>query len=99
MQEHRVTIQSRTYTLDEPFYVFATQNPIELEGTYPLPEAQLRSPPSGSRGFVLRERFEHELADPLLRGRVHDRTEQGERSPLAVHGILPRGKRDVASRP
>src|SRR5262249_62207289 len=41
LQEHRVTIQGRTYKLDEPFYVFATQNPIELEGTYPLPEAQL----------------------------------------------------------
>jgi MoxR-like ATPase len=41
MQEHRVTIQGRTYDLEEPFYVFATQNPIELEGTYPLPEAQL----------------------------------------------------------
>jgi MoxR-like ATPase len=41
MQEHRVTIQGRTYQLDEPFFVFATQNPIELEGTYPLPEAQL----------------------------------------------------------
>ena len=41
MQEHRVTVQGRTYELDEPFYVFATQNPIELEGTYPLPEAQL----------------------------------------------------------
>jgi MoxR-like ATPase len=41
MQEHRVTIQGRTYDLHEPFYVFATQNPIELEGTYPLPEAQL----------------------------------------------------------
>ncbi|MCC7417966.1 MAG: AAA family ATPase [Acidobacteria bacterium] len=41
MQEHRVTIQGRTYDLAEPFYVFATQNPIELEGTYPLPEAQL----------------------------------------------------------
>jgi len=41
MQEHRVTIQGRTYELEEPFYVFATQNPIELEGTYPLPEAQL----------------------------------------------------------
>jgi MoxR-like ATPase len=41
MQEHRVTIQGRTYTLNEPFFVFATQNPIELEGTYPLPEAQL----------------------------------------------------------
>jgi len=41
MQEHRVTIQGRTYILEEPFFVFATQNPIELEGTYPLPEAQL----------------------------------------------------------
>src|SRR5688500_773997 len=41
MQEHRVTIQGRTYDLEEPFFVFATQNPIELEGTYPLPEAQL----------------------------------------------------------
>ena len=41
MQEHRVTVQGRTYDLEEPFFVFATQNPIELEGTYPLPEAQL----------------------------------------------------------
>lgn len=41
MQEHRVTVQGRTYDLNEPFFVFATQNPIELEGTYPLPEAQL----------------------------------------------------------
>ena len=41
MQEHSVTVQGRTYKLDEPFFVFATQNPIELEGTYPLPEAQL----------------------------------------------------------
>ncbi len=41
MQEHKVTVQGRTYPLEEPFFVFATQNPIELEGTYPLPEAQL----------------------------------------------------------
>jgi MoxR-like ATPase len=41
MQEHRVTAQGKTYKLEEPFHVFATQNPIELEGTYPLPEAQL----------------------------------------------------------
>ena len=41
MQEHRVTVQGTTYDLPEPFFVFATQNPIELEGTYPLPEAQL----------------------------------------------------------
>ena len=40
MQEHEVTIGGRTYTLAEPFVVLATQNPIEQEGTYPLPEAQ-----------------------------------------------------------
>ncbi|GFZ34541.1 ATPase AAA [Clostridium zeae] len=41
MQEHTVTVGSSTYTLSEPFMVLATQNPIENEGTYPLPEAQL----------------------------------------------------------
>jgi MoxR-like ATPase len=41
MQEHRITTGGQTYQLDEPFFVLATQNPIELEGTYPLPEAQL----------------------------------------------------------
>ncbi len=41
MQEHRVTVAGRTYTLEPPFFVLATQNPIEQEGTYPLPEAQL----------------------------------------------------------
>ncbi|MBT6856422.1 MAG: MoxR family ATPase, partial [Nitrospina sp.] len=41
MQEKKVTVGGNTYTLDQPFLVFATQNPIEHEGTYPLPEAQL----------------------------------------------------------
>ncbi len=41
MQERSVTVEGQTYKLDQPFYVLATQNPIELEGTYPLPEAQL----------------------------------------------------------
>jgi MoxR-like ATPase len=41
MQEHRVTAANMTYALEEPFFVLATQNPIEQEGTYPLPEAQL----------------------------------------------------------
>jgi hypothetical protein len=41
MQEYHVTAAGRTYPLDRPFFVLATQNPIELEGTYPLPEAQL----------------------------------------------------------
>ncbi|MDD4889403.1 MAG: MoxR family ATPase [Phycisphaerae bacterium] len=41
MQEHNVTVGEKTYSLQEPFFVLATQNPIEQEGTYPLPEAQL----------------------------------------------------------
>ncbi len=41
MQEHQVTVGGKKYVLDEPFFVMATQNPIEQEGTYPLPEAQL----------------------------------------------------------
>jgi len=41
MQEHKVTAAGTTHTLEEPFFVLATQNPIEQEGTYPLPEAQL----------------------------------------------------------
>ena len=41
MQENMVTVLGKTYTLDKPFFVLATQNPVEQEGTYPLPEAQL----------------------------------------------------------
>ncbi|MFA4935392.1 MAG: MoxR family ATPase [Candidatus Methanoperedens sp.] len=41
MQEKQVTIGNKTYPLDKPFFILATQNPIEMEGTYPLPEAQL----------------------------------------------------------
>ncbi len=59
MQEHRVTVQGRTYELDEPFHVFATQNPIELEGTYPLPEAQLDR-------FMFHIRIDHPPEDEEL---------------------------------
>ena len=41
MQEHKVTVAGNTYTLEEPFFVLATENPIEQDGTYPLPEAQM----------------------------------------------------------
>src|SRR5690606_7219859 len=41
MQEHRVTVGTKTYEIGEPYFVLATQNPLEMEGTYPLPEAQL----------------------------------------------------------
>ena len=41
MQEHKVTVDNATYKIDEPFFVLATENPIEQDGTYPLPEAQM----------------------------------------------------------
>jgi MoxR-like ATPase len=41
MEEHQVTVSGTTFRLEEPFFVIATQNPIEMEGTFPLPEAQL----------------------------------------------------------
>ncbi len=41
MQEHKITVAKKTYELDEPFFVLATENPIEQDGTYPLPEAQM----------------------------------------------------------
>lgn len=41
MQEHKVTVAKQTYAMEEPFFVLATQNPIEQDGTYPLPEAQM----------------------------------------------------------
>ena len=41
MQEHKVTVSGKTYALQEPFFVLATENPIEQDGTYPLPEAQM----------------------------------------------------------
>lgn len=41
MQEHKVTVANKTYKIDEPFFVLATENPIEQDGTYPLPEAQM----------------------------------------------------------
>ena len=41
MQEHKITVGDNTYKLDEPFFVMATQNPVEQDGTYPLPEAQM----------------------------------------------------------
>jgi MoxR-like ATPase len=60
MQEHRVTAAGHTYTLAEPFFVLATQNPIEQEGTYPLPEAQLDR-------FMFNLWLDYPLADEELR--------------------------------
>jgi len=59
MQEHSVTVAGETHILEEPFFVLATQNPIEMEGTYPLPEAQLDR-------FILKIHVEPEGVDQLL---------------------------------
>ena len=56
MQEHQITASGVRHPLEEPFFVLATQNPIEMEGTYPLPEAQL-------------DRFMFNVCDRLLTGR------------------------------
>ncbi len=71
MQEHQVTVDVETHTLPRPFLVLATQNPIELEGTFPLPEAQIDrfllrialGYPSAAEENALVLRFEHD--DPL----------------------------------
>lgn len=72
MEEHQVTVDGKTLKLPEPFFVMATQNPIELEGTFPLPEAQLDrfllkiklGYPSPDEEIDLMERFQEN--DPLL---------------------------------
>lgn len=73
MAEHQVTVDGATYQLPEPFLVIATQNPIEMDGTYPLPEAQRdRFMARISMGYPdaaaeLRMLREHSAADPLER--------------------------------
>ncbi len=71
MEERQVTVDGTTYPLPDPFFVMATQNPIELEGTFPLPEAQLDrfllrvslGYPEGSEEINILERFQQD--DPL----------------------------------
>jgi MoxR-like ATPase len=78
MQERQVTIEGRTYPLDRPFIVLATQNPIEYEGTYPLPEAQLDR-------FLLRISFgypSHEDEWQMLEARAERRTDEVEIEPV-----------------
>jgi len=65
MQEKQVTVGNKTYLLDKPFFILATQNPIEMEGTFPLPEAQLdrfllkifMEYPSGAEEMEILERY------------------------------------------
>jgi len=74
MQERQVTVEGETFQLDAPFHVLATANPVEYEGTYPLPEAQLDR-------FLLRISFGYPTADEefeVLRRRMDRRREEHE---------------------
>ena len=78
MQEKQVSVEGVTYRLDPPFHVLATANPIEYEGTYPLPEAQLDR-------FLLRVSFGYPTADEewdVLRRRMSRRREEAHLAPV-----------------
>ena len=78
MQERQVTIEGHTYTLERPFIVLATQNPIEYEGTYPLPEAQLDR-------FLMRISFGYPSSDDewaMLAARAERRSDDVEIEPV-----------------
>ena len=89
MQERRVTVFGTTHRIDEPFSVFATQNPIEMEGTYPLPEAQLDR-------FFFKIRIQvpdvDDLAEIMMRttGEDHARvsTQFGADTVLSLFGLI-----------
>ena len=99
MQEHRVTVGGEDYALPEPFFVLATQNPIEQEGTYPLPEAQLDRflfnivvgyPSKEEEGAVIRRVTTSEPAElsPVLSGEQVMRVQELiRRIPVADHVI------------
>ncbi|MET7468605.1 MoxR family ATPase [Micromonospora sp. NPDC005686] len=84
MQEKQVSVEGVTYKLDEPFHVLATANPIEYEGTYPLPEAQLDR-------FLLRVSFgypSHDEEWDVLRRRIARRREEAEIKPVVDAATL-----------
>ncbi|MEO0322381.1 MAG: MoxR family ATPase [Myxococcota bacterium] len=93
MQEHSVTVSNRTHVLEEPYFVLATQNPLEMEGTYPLPEAQLdRFLFKLEVGFPTRDEL-HEILDRTTGSKTPEVTPVLDRE-----GILRMRKvvRDVA---
>ncbi|MEV4618866.1 MoxR family ATPase [Asanoa sp. NPDC049573] len=84
MQEKQVSVEGVTYRLDPPFHVLATANPIEYEGTYPLPEAQLDR-------FLLRVSFGYPNRDEewiVLQRRMSRRREEAELEPVVDAGTL-----------
>lgn len=87
MQERQVTVEGKTYPLPEPFFVLATQNPVELEGTFPLPEAQLDR-------FLLRirigyptEQEEERILDPGRRGPAAANNDPDPEASLDLDGL------------
>jgi len=89
MEEHQVSVARRTYDLPEPFFVLATQNPLEMEGTYPLPEAQLDR-------FLLKVHLGSPALQDLLR--IVDRTtgESTPEVPCIADGPTVRGMQRLA---
>ena len=95
MQEHSVTVAGLTHRLDEPFFVMATQNPLEMEGTYPLPEAQLdrffckllvKYPKANDLEQILDRTTESEnpQAEPVLSGeRIIEMAQLARQIPIA----------------
>lgn len=86
MQEKQVSVEGVTYRLEPPFHVLATANPIEYEGTYPLPEAQLDR-------FLLRVSFGYPAADEeltVLRRRMERRREEADLEPVVDPATLLR---------
>ncbi|NKE58209.1 MoxR family ATPase [Lentzea sp. PSKA42] len=84
MQERQVTVEGRTFELPRPFHVLATSNPVEYEGTYPLPEAQLDR-------FLVRLDIGYPPAEEeveVLRRRIARQREEAEVSPVLVKGRL-----------
>jgi MoxR-like ATPase len=84
MQEHQVTVDGTTHRLERPFLVLATQNPIEYEGTYPLPEAQLDR-------FLLRTAFGYPGEDDeweMLARRIERRADEVELEPVVDRATL-----------
>jgi MoxR-like ATPase len=79
MEERQVTIEGNTYKLEKPFFVIGTQNPIELEGTFPLPEAQLdRFLLKMSTGYVKNLELESEILRRRIKWALDDPTERVE---------------------
>ena len=90
MQEHQVTVARQRFPLDAPFFVLATQNPLEMEGTYPLPEAQLDR-------FLFKVMVPFPSEEDLVA--IMDRT-TGAETVTAEQGLHGgRDRRDAAARP